>query len=130
MSETRRRDNTVSDTQTLFQSHIERMADEAEDQLVHRKTGVDCEYVGHPEGAPFDAVVIVGVDTSSCCIHVEDNKQVRVCWMCIIKGGHRDAFVCRCGENNSTHESKELTFVGEIQISAAAEKAAREAAAR
>jgi hypothetical protein len=116
--------------QTLFQAHIERVAEEAEDNLRNRKTGVDCEYSNHPEGAPFDAVVIVGVDTSSCCIRVEENKQVRVCWMCTVTGGFRDQFVCRCGEANAQHESKELTFVGEIQMSPAAERAAREAATR
>ena len=119
-----------NDKQTLFQAHIERMAAEAEDRLTHRKTGVDCEYVNHPEGATFDAVVIVGVDTSGCCISVEENKQVRVCWMCTLRGGHADKFVCRCGQDNCEHKSSELTFVGEIQISPSAEKAAREAAAR
>jgi len=120
----------MSDTETLFQMHIKRMAENSEDRLSHRKTGVECEYSKHPEGAPWDAVLIVGVDTSGCCIHVEENKQVRVCWNCIIRGPFQDAFVCKCGEENCEKETKELTFVGEIQYSEAAEKAAEEAAAK
>lgn len=107
----------MGDTPTPFQMHIRRMASEAEDYLSDRKTGVACEYVLHPEGVDWHAVVIVNVDTSSCCVDVEENKQVRLCWNCTTgrRSGFRDEFVCRCGEENCEHESKELTFVGEIQ---------------
>jgi hypothetical protein len=117
----------MSDKKTLFQEHVERVAQEAEDHLRTRKTGVACEFVRHPEGADWHAVMIVGVDTSGCCMYPEENKQVRMCWTCITGYAYVDEFVCRCEGEGSTHESSELTFVGEIQPSEAAEREAQNA---
>lgn len=105
----------MSDSETLFQFHVKRMANEAEDDLRGRKTGVKCEGLHHPEGAKWDAVVIVEVDNSACCPRNEDNKQVRLCWICNLQGAYRDEYDCPCQENDSRHKSGELKFVGEIQ---------------
>lgn len=120
----------MGDTTTPFQSHVQRVARAAEDFIRDRKTGVACEYVHHPEGVDWQAVLIVKVDTSGCCVNDEDNKEIRLCWQCATAGrtaAYNDGYQCRCGSENSVHESKELTFVGEIQISAEAERAAQNA---
>lgn len=105
---------------TPFQNHVRRVGSEAEDELNHRKTGVQCQYVDHPDGMDFPdndyhAVMIVAVDNSSCCPRNQDNEQLNMCWPCVVSYPFRDRFQCACKEENSVHKSNELTFVSEIK---------------
>ena len=94
-----------------YKGHIDRVAEEAEDYLPERKTGVECEYLNHR--GEFEAVLIVKVN--NVCCGKEENSEVRLCWVCATRYAARDQFYCRCGEEDSMLTSDQLTFTGEIQ---------------
>jgi hypothetical protein len=104
---------------TLFQDRVRDLADEAEDFLPARRTDVPCDYVFHPNSDLSElphAVITVGVDTEQCC-NIEELSRVNMCWQCTTsrEGPMRDKFQCRCGQDNSVHESKNLRFLGVLQ---------------
>lgn len=92
-----------------YETHFRRLA-RASDFEHYADTGVQCEYTNHR--GEHHAVIRVAVDVSACC-NKEENKEVTLCWDCANFGYH-DQFYCRCKQENNMHESKDLTFKGEI----------------